>query len=185
VGQVAEDGKRDAERDARRKVALARIRQWPDHALKLRASEVDAFDDDLARLVERMTALMHDASGVGLAGNQVGVLRRVFVFLVDEDEHAIVNPLLTRRSSETDVDDEGCLSMQGVAVPVERPVEVTLEGRDAAGKAQRFELSGLPARVVQHELDHLDGILILDRTAPEARREALATLRPKPLLSLR
>jgi peptide deformylase len=185
VADTSENGKHDAEREARRKLALARIRQYPDHALKLRATEVDTFDQDLVRLVERMTALMHDAVGVGLAGNQVGVLRRVFVFVDEDEEHAVVNPVLTWRSGETDVDDEGCLSLQGVAVPVERPVEVTLEGLDVRGEPQRFELSGLSARVAQHELDHLDGILILDRTTPEARREALAALRPKPLLSLR
>jgi peptide deformylase len=93
--------------------------------------------------------------------------------------------VITERSEETAVDDEGCLSMQGVSVPVERATAVTLEGRDARGNELRVELASLPARVAQHELDHLDGVLILDRTSPESRREALATLRPKPLLSLR
>jgi len=185
VGEVAENGRENKEREARRRRALRHIRQYPDAALKLRATEVETFDGDLVRLVERMTELMHDANGVGLAGNQVGVLQRVFVFTRDEEDLAVVNPVMAERSDETALDDEGCLSMQGVSVPVERATAVTLEGRDERGGEMTLELEGLPARVVQHELDHLDGVLILDRTNPESRREALATLRPKPLLSLR
>jgi peptide deformylase len=184
-GQVRDDNGRDAEREARRRLALARIRQYGDPALRLRAGEVETFDEDLGRLIEGMTALMHDANGVGLAGNQVGVLRRVFVFTADEEDHALVNPVLVESSDETEVDDEGCLSLQGVLVPVERPARVTLEGRDAQGRAARFELSSAAARVVQHELDHLDGVLIIDRTTPAKRREAMKALRPRPLLSLR
>ncbi len=174
----------DAEREARRRLALAQIRQWPDPVLKLQAQEVETFDDDLRRLVERMKALMVDANGVGLAGNQAGVLRRVFVFrLGDDDElRAAVNPRITVRGDELETDDEGCLSLQGVHVPVERPTAVTLEAQDETGTPLRLELEGLDARVVQHELDHLDGILILERTTREARREAMATLRPQPIL---
>jgi peptide deformylase len=182
-GQVV-DEELSAENEARRRVALAQIRQWPDPVLKLRAEEVVEFDDDLRRLVERMQALMAEARGIGLAGNQAGVLRRVFVFQIeDEDEpRAAVNPAIVAPSEELETADEGCLSMQGVLVPVERPSAVTLEAHDAEGKPYRLELEGLAARVVQHELDHLDGVLILERTTPEARREAMAALRPQPIL---
>jgi peptide deformylase len=182
-GQV-KDERLDAEREARRRLALAQIRQWPDPTLKLRAQEVEAFDDDLGRLVERMGRLMVDANGVGLAANQVGVLRRLFVFRVgDDDEPRVaVNPRIVDPSSERESDDEGCLSMQGVLVPVERHAALTLEAQDVTGAPLRLELEGLDARIVQHELDHLDGVLILERTTPEARREAMATLRPQPVL---
>jgi peptide deformylase len=182
-GEVV-DEELSAENEARRRLALAQIRQWPDPVLKLRAEEVAEFDDDLRRLVERMQALMADARGIGLAGNQVGVLRRVFVFQIeDEDEpRAAVNPAIVEPGEELETSDEGCLSMQGVLVPVERPGAVTLEAHDVEGAPYRLELEGLAARVVQHELDHLDGVLILERTTPEARREAMATLRPQPIL---
>src|SRR5207253_7949416 len=110
-------------------------------------------------------------------------LRRLFVFQPAEGETAaVLNPQIVKRGDETAVDDEGCLSLQGVQVPVERSLEVTIEGVDETGAPVSFELAELPARVAQHELDHLDGMLILDRTTPEARREALATLRPRPIL---
>jgi peptide deformylase len=173
------DPQEAAELAARRHLALAQIRQYPDPALKLRANEVEQFDEALAHLAERMTGLMQDARGVGLAATQVGVLQRLFVFRAyEEDEaRAVVNPRLTRRSSATEIDDEGCLSMQGVLVPVERSCSVTLEGQDLSGKPIRLELDEMAARVVQHELDHLDGVLIIERTDPGSRREALATLR--------
>jgi peptide deformylase len=170
----------DAEQAARRRLALAQIRQYPDPVLRMEAKRVEEFDDDLHRLVDRMKELMKDANGVGLAANQVGVLRRVFVFAPEDDVVAVVvNPEVVRRSDDVDVDDEGCLSMQGIAIPVERPTSVRIEGRDERGKDVKFELEGLPARIAQHELDHLDGKLILDRTTDEGRREALAALRPR------
>ncbi len=174
-----EDRERLAEIEARRRMALAQIRQYPDRVLKLQANEVDRFDDSLARLAERMAALMFDARGVGLAATQVGVLQRLFVFQDGEDEHvqAVVNPQITSRTEETDVSDEGCLSLQGVHVPVERNLGITLEGLDLEGKPLKLELEELEARVVQHELDHLDGVLIIERTDPESRRAAMATLR--------
>jgi peptide deformylase len=181
-----EEQQRDPEQEARRRLALAQIRQYPDPVLRMRAREVEAFDDELVRLVQRMGRLMHDAFGVGLAATQVGILRRVFVFQRPaEDEEAepetlaVVNPEIVERSEETEVDDEGCLSLQGVHVPVERSTAVTLEGVDEHRRPVRYELESLSARVVQHELDHLDGTLILDRTTDEARREALGTLRPR------
>ena len=182
AGQVR-DEQLDPEREARRRLALAQIRQYPDPVLRMKAREIETADDDLRRLVERMTALMRDASGVGLAATQVGILRRLFVFVPAEDETAaILNPRIAKRSDELETDDEGCLSLQGVHVPVERNVTVTVEGMDEHGEPVSYALDELSARVVQHELDHLDGVLILDRTTPEARREALATLRPRPAL---
>jgi len=183
-GEVLEE-KLDPEREARRRLALAQVRQYPDPVLRMRANEVESFDDDLRRLVRRMKDLMEDANGVGLAGTQVGTLQRVFIFRPegeDEAPRALVNPVLTATSEVTIGDTEGCLSMQGVTIPVERPVKVTIEGKDENGEDVRLELEERDARVVQHELDHLDGILILDRTTPEARREALGILRPEPLL---
>jgi peptide deformylase len=182
-GQVR-DEELDAEREARRRLALAQIRQWPDPVLTMRAGEVETFDDDLRRLTERMASLMEDANGVGLAATQVGVVRRVFVFRHEEQDEpvAAVNPRIVEASEERETDDEGCLSLQRVLVPVERHVSLTLEAQDVTGAPLRLELTGLDARVVQHELDHLEGSLILERTTPEARREAMATLRPQPIL---
>jgi peptide deformylase len=182
-GQVREE-KLDPEREARRRLALAQIRQYPDPVLRMRANEVESFDDDLRRLVERMTGLMQDANGVGLAATQVGILRRVFVLQphAEDEPRAIVNPAIVSSSEETLSDDEGCLSLQGVTVPVERALKVTIEGKDEIGTEVRVELEEHAARVAQHEVDHLDGILILDRTTPDARREALGILRPQPIL---
>ena len=184
AGQVKTD-ELDPQAEARRRLALAQIRQYPDPVLRMQAREVDAFDDDLGRLVERMTRLMIDANGVGLAATQVGVLRRVFVFRPRDEEVAsvVVNPRIVERGGETEVDDEGCLSLQGILVPVERHARVTVEGSDEKGGAVRFDLAELAARVAQHELDHLDGVLILDRTTTERRRDALAVLRPRVALA--
>jgi peptide deformylase len=173
-------GELDAEHEARRQLALAQIRQYPDPVLRMKAPPVEKFDDDLKRLVTRMGELMKDANGVGLAATQVGVLRRVFVFAPEEDKVAVlVNPEIVRRGDESDTDDEGCLSIQGVTMPVERSTSVRIEGRDERGDEVGYDFEGIVARIVQHELDHLDGTLILDRTTPEARREALGTLRPR------
>jgi peptide deformylase len=177
-GQVKTD-KLDAQAEATRRLALAQIRQYPDPVLRLEAQEVEAFDADLAQLVSRMTRLMEDAQGVGLAANQVGVLRRVVVLLADDEEEpwVLVNPVIVDRSDETEEETEGCLSLQGVIIPVERAVSLRVEARDADGAPVELELEGLAARVAQHEVDHLDGVLIVDRTTPEGRREALAVLR--------
>ena len=126
---------------------------------------------------------MHEAQGVGLAATQVGVLRRLFVFEPDEDgPRAIVNPVIVERGEETSTDDEGCLSLQGVRVPVERSTRIVLEGKDPNGEDVRIELDEYGSRIVQHELDHLDGVLIIDRTDDEHRKEALSTLRPRAVL---
>ena len=184
-GQVRSE-QLDAEREARRRTALAQIRQYPDPVLRMRANEVEELDDSVASLVERMTALMQEARGVGLAAPQVGVLRRVLVYqLSDEDPVvALVNPKLVATSDERESAEEGCLSLGAatVVVPVERAISLTVEGTSPAGEPLTVEAEGLEARVIQHELDHLDGVLIVDRTVPDERREALAQLRPQPIL---
>jgi len=185
-GQV-QDEQLDAEREVRRRLALAQIRQYPDPVLRMRANDVERFDDELRSLVERMKILMRDANGVGLAATQIGVLQRVFVWQPSEAEEpaVVVNPALTASGPETGTDEEGCLSLQGVLVPVERTAAVRLTAKDESGADVELDLEGHDARVVQHELDHLDGVLMLDRTTPEARREAMGILRPRPMLDLR
>jgi peptide deformylase len=176
----------DAEREARRRAALALVRQYPDPVLRMKAREVEEFDESVSDLAERMTRLMDEARGVGLAAPQVGVVRRVLVFRTAEEEPAValVNPRVVSTGEETETADEGCLSLGAatVVVEVERPLTVSVEGHDADGKEVRIDAEGLQARVIQHELDHLDGILTIDRTTPEQRREALAQLRPQPVL---
>ena len=176
--------KLDPEAEARRRLALAQIRQYPDPVLRMRAREVEEFDGDLTKLAGRLTHLLSEANGLGLAATQIGVLRRVFAFLPDPEGDPVVtvNPTFTATSEERESDTEGCLSLQGVVIPVERHATLTIEGKDPEGNDVRLELEALPARIAQHELDHLDGVLILDRTTPEARREALATLRPQPVV---
>jgi peptide deformylase len=183
AGQIREE-ELDAQRDAVRRTALAQIRQYGDASLRLEARPVEAFEADLERLVARMKRLMVDANGVGLAATQVGVLRRVVVFQEESDSEpiALVNPEIVERSEQLTTEDEGCLSLQGVLVPVERACTVTVEAKDETGADVRLELVEPGARVVQHEVDHLDGVLIIDRTTPEARREALAVLRPRVAL---
>jgi peptide deformylase len=183
-GEVVEE-ELDPEREARRRFALAQIRQYPDAALKMKARPVEQFDEQLVKLVDRMKQLMADANGIGLAATQVGVLQRLFVFVPGEDEEAaaVINPELVDPSDETDVAEEGCLSIQGITVPVERALRVTLVGKDERGDDVRYDLEGYEARCAQHETDHLDGVLMLDRTTPEAKKEALAILRPRIVLT--
>lgn len=183
-GEVVDHEDLDAEAELNRRMAIAQVRQWGDPVLRLRAHDVTLFDDDLRRLTDRMGVLMHDARGIGLAATQIGILRRLFVFQNGDEETpvAVCNPVITASSGPNETDDEGCLSLQGVLVPVERPMSVTLEGQDVTGAPLKLELQGLGARVVQHELDHLDGVLIIDRTDRESRRNALKALRPTPSL---
>ena len=184
-GQVRSE-QLDAEREARRRAALAQIRQYPDPALRLQANEVEEGDESVGQLVERMSTLMQEARGVGLAAPQIGVLRRVLVYQTSDEAPvtALVNPRVTAASDERETADEGCLSLgsASVIVPVERAVSVTVEATSPDGEALTVEAEGLEARVLQHELDHLDGVLIVDRTTPEERREALGRLRPQPIL---
>jgi peptide deformylase len=176
----------DAEREARRRAALALVRQYPDPVLRMKAHDVEDFDDSVTDLVERMTMLMDEARGVGLAAPQLGVLRRVLVYRTVEDESvtALVNPRIVSSGEESDSAEEGCLSLGAatVIVEVERPTAVTLEAQTPAGDRVQLEAEGLQARVIQHEVDHLDGVLTIDRTTPEERKQALAQLRPQPVL---
>jgi peptide deformylase len=184
-GQVRSE-QLDAEGEARRLAALAQIRQYPDPALRIPANEVGDVDDAVSELVVRMTRLMQQARGVGLAAPQVGVLRRVLIYQTSDEAPvvALVNPRVIGTSDEEETADEGCLSLgaASVVVPVSRSTTVTVEAVTPDGEQVTVEAEGLEARVIQHELDHLDGVLILDRTGPEERRAALAQLRPQPAL---
>jgi peptide deformylase len=177
------EARAEAERLVRRDVALAQIRQYGDSVLRMRGAEVETFDDELVRVSERMKLLMHDADGVGLAATQVGILRRFFVATLDGEDRVLVNPVVTPVGSDVEVEQEGCLSLGPLRLPVERAARVKVEAQDETGKPVSFELEGADARVVQHELDHLDGTLIIDRTDPDARREALGQLRPRLVLA--
>jgi peptide deformylase len=176
----------DAEREARRRAALALVRQYPDPVLRMKANEVGDFDESVTALVERMTLLMDEARGVGLAAPQLGVLRRIFIYRKAEEEPvvALVNPRVVSTGEEVEAADEGCLSLGAatVVVEVERPTAVKIEASSPEGEPISIEAEGLEARVIQHELDHLDGVLTIDRTTPEQRRAALAQLRPQPVL---
>jgi peptide deformylase len=167
---------------ARRQAALARLRVFGDPALRTKAKDVTDFDSALAEEVARMGQLMSDALGVGLAATQLGVMHRVLVYRAGPDAPlvAVVNPRLEWASDEQETAEEGCLSLPGVAVDVDRPIHVRVNARDETGEAILLEASGLEARVIQHEMDHLDGILILDRTSKEERKEALRVLREGP-----
>jgi len=178
-----EEAQAEAERLVRKEMALSQIRQYGDPVLRMRADDVREFDDELHKVSERMIALMHDAEGVGLAATQVGILRRFFVCTLDGEDRLLVNPVVTPLGNDTETEAEGCLSLGTVRVPVERSAKVKLEAQDADGSPVALELEGHPARVVQHEVDHLDGKLMLDRTDAEARRDALGKLRPRLVLS--
>jgi peptide deformylase len=170
----------EAELLERREAALAHVIKFGDPVLKSRASPVANFGPELRAEVERMIAIMRDGMGVGLAATQLGVLRRLLVFQASPDGEptALVNPVV-EWSSEDDLSlaEEGCLSLPRVSMDVERPLHVRISGRDAEGEAIQIEASGLEARVLQHEIDHLDGILILDRTTRSQRKAALRALR--------
>jgi peptide deformylase len=170
---------RDPEVEARRAAALSFIRRLGDPVLKSRATPVDRFDDALRAQIARMGGLMNDALGVGLAAPQIGLSQRLLVYRVGQDAPliALVNPEIEWSSGEEEEFEEGCLSIPGVAVDVERPVHVRVRAQDEAGAERLVEASGLEARVIQHEIDHLNGILILDRTSKDQRKEAMRALR--------
>jgi peptide deformylase len=169
----------DAETRARRDAALRYVRKLGDPVLRAKALPVERFDSTLEREVERMGVLMHDALGVGLAATQLGVLHRVLVYRAYSDDPltVLVNPLIEWTSDEQELAEEGCLSLPGVHVEVERAVSVRVRAQDEHGAELEVEAEGLPARVIQHEIDHLDGILILDRISREARKEAMRAMR--------
>ena len=169
----------DPEVRARRDAALAHVRAYGDPVLRARARPVEHFDDELRAEVARMGEIMGDALGIGLAATQLGVLHRVLVYRVvpDAPVNALVNPELQWKGEETEPAEEGCLSLPNVHVDVDRPIHVRVRARDEHGEELVVEASGLEARVIQHEMDHLDGVLILDRTSREQRREAMRVLR--------
>jgi peptide deformylase len=169
----------DPETRARRDAALRHVRKLGDPVLRATALPVDRFDDRLRAEIERMGELMHDALGVGLAATQIGVLHRVLVYraFLDDPLTALVNPEIEWVSEELEAAEEGCLSLPGVHVEVERPAQVRVRARDASGEELRIEAEGLPARVIQHEIDHLNGVLILDRISRDARKEAMRAMR--------
>jgi peptide deformylase len=177
--ETEEEPRLDPETEARRAAAMSFIRQLGDPVLKSRATPVDRFDDSLRGQVARMAGIMNDAFGVGLAAPQLGISQRVLVYRVGPDAPvvALVNPRLEWESQDAEVLDEGCLSIPGITVDVERPVHVRVRAVDEQGEERSVEASGLEARVIQHELDHLDGVLILDRTSREERRRAMRELR--------
>lgn len=169
----------DPEVLARRKLALQQICQFGDPVLKTKALPVERFDDDLRTQVQWMGKLMDDALGIGLAATQIGKLNRVLVYRVEQDSpvNVLINPEIEWSGKDTEWADEGCLSLPGVQVEVERPVNVRVRALDADGSALTVEAAGLEARVIQHEMDHLDGVLILDRTSREQRKDAMRVLR--------
>lgn len=169
----------DPETRARRDAALRHVRKFGDPVLRAKALPVDRFDAALEEEVERMGELMHDALGVGLAATQLGVLHRVLVYraYTDDPLTALVNPVIEWQSDELEVAEEGCLSLPGVHVEVERSARLRARARDARGKEIVVEAEGLEARVIQHEVDHLDGVLILDRISREQRKQAMRAMR--------
>jgi peptide deformylase len=169
----------DPELEQRRLAALRQVRQLGDPVLRIPASDVTEFDDALREEIARMAAIMDEAHGAGLAAPQLGALRRILVYRFGDEEHAraLVNPRVTWASDETETDAEGCLSIGEITVEVPRAVAIHVDAQDAEGAALRLEVEGFEARVIQHEIDHLDGILILDRTTKEQRRQALRELR--------
>jgi peptide deformylase len=169
----------DEQTRARRDAALARVRKLGDPVLRATALPVERFDEQLRAEAQRMDELMQDALGIGLAATQVGILHRLLVYRAypEEATTVLVNPVLEWVSEECEVAGEGCLSLPGIHVEVERPARVRVRARDTGGAELLIEAEGLQARVIQHEIDHLDGVLILDRIPREARKEAMRAMR--------
>ena len=179
VVEADETPQLDPEVEARRVAAMSLIRRLGDPVLKSRATPVDRFDDSLRKQVSRMAGIMNDALGVGLAAPQLGISQRLLIYRVGPDAPviALANPELEWASAESEVGEEGCLSIPGVLVDVDRHVYVRVRGLDEEGEQRTVEASGLEARVIQHEMDHLDGVLILERTNRDERKRALRELR--------
>ncbi|HEY3435809.1 MAG TPA: peptide deformylase [Solirubrobacterales bacterium] len=175
----ADDRRLEVEMLERREAALAHVVKFGDPVLKSKASPVSNFGPELHSEVERMIGIMRDGLGIGLAATQVGALRRLLVFQAgpESEPTALVNPEVEWLSDEIAVAEEGCLSLPKVSMDVERPLYARFSGRDVEGEPIAIEAAGLEARVLQHEIDHLDGVLILDRTIREQRKAALRALR--------
>ncbi len=163
----------------RRREALAQVVKFGDPVLRSQASPVTEFDDALVSDLARMSRIMREGMGVGLAATQLGILRRALVFKAGADAPAtaLVNPEIEWTSDDLVTAEEGCLSLPGIVVDVERPLHARVIGRDASGDPVEVEASGLEARILQHEIDHLDGILIVQRTTREQRKGAMKALR--------
>lgn len=162
-------------------MAILPIRQFGDPVLRERAREIDQVTDLHRRLAKDMLETMRAAPGVGLAGNQVGVLERIFVWQVDGEHGIVINPIITARSDETFTEEEGCLSIPDIQYPVERSLRVTVEGIDEHSDPVVLDVEEHHARVCQHEIDHLDGVLFTDRLPEDLRKEALGILRDQAL----
>ena len=169
------------EERARREAALAHVRQMGDPVLRTRAMPVTRFDADLRAQADWMREIMDGAQGIGLAATQVGSLARMLVYQVEAESPvtALVNPVVEWHGEETESREEGCLSIPGIRVDVERWLHVRVAGSDEVGEPMTIEASGLEARVLQHEIDHLDGVLMLDRTSRAERREAMRAWRER------
>jgi len=159
--------------------ATDRIRTLGDPVLKQETRDVSAFGEDLTGLLGTMFEVMDREEGVGLAAPQIGIQKRVFVWRHPETEerYVLVNPRIVERSEETVIAEEGCLSIPGRVMQVERSERIVVEGSDVSGAPVTVEATGLLARIMQHEIDHLEGSLILDRTSAEERRRVLKELR--------
>ena len=166
---------------ARREAALASVRTMGDPVLRTRALAVSRFDDELRAQVDWMREIMDGAVGIGLAATQVGIVERILVYRVEQDSPivAVINPQIEWRGEQIDTEEEGCLSIPGVQVDVERNVHVRVGAVDETGSPFTIEASGLEARVLQHEIDHLDGVLMLDRTTREQKRDAMRSWRER------
>ena len=179
-GEVAEPEEGlGPEARARRDAALRLVRKYGDPALRSRAVPVERFDAGLADEVRRMGQIMHEAHGIGLAATQLGVMHRVLGYRIEPESAlaALVNPVVEWSSEDSEPLEEGCLSLPGVGVEVDRPVHIRVRAQDETGDEILVEASGLEARVIQHEIDHLDGVLILDRTPRDQRKQAMRALR--------
>jgi peptide deformylase len=177
--ELEEEPQLDPEVAARREAALSHVRKFGDPVLRTSARPVAQVDDALRAEIARMGELMDDALGVGLAATQLGVLHRLLVYRVQQQApvNALINPEIEWRGDDQEIAEEGCLSLPSVLVDVERPIHVRVRALDEHGEPIVIEASGLEARVIQHEVDHLDGVLILDRTTREQRKEAMRALR--------
>ncbi len=161
-----------------RREALRHVRQFGDPVLRSEARGIENFDESVRSQAAKMIELMEDAYGIGLAAPQIGISNRLLVYRVgDAPPIVLANPKIEWASDDEETFEEGCLSLANVHVDVERPIHVRVTGQDAFGDRIRIEASGLNARVIQHEMDHLDGVLILDRASKDQRKAALRALR--------
>jgi peptide deformylase len=156
------------------------IRQYGDPVLKQATKDVEEVDGRVAKLVDDMLEAMYAAPGVGLAANQVGVQRRLFVYDVGDGPQAIINPRIVESSGEWTF-EEGCLSVPGLSWEIVRPNQVHLVGLNLEGEEVSIEADEYEGRVFQHEVDHLDGTLLLERLDDDQRRDALKILRARAL----